>query len=235
MLRIAVCDDVSEYRQELTGCIKSWSEKSDIPVRVSQFASGEEVLFALESEGDFDAVFMDASLGGMNGMETAVRLRRRDSPASIVFVSQYERYIKEMYAVYPSQYIAKPVTEQKVAVAMDKVRMEYEQDEIFPIRHNRVISNLSLKKVLYFASDRRRVRAVLEGGGEQIFYEKLDEVEKRISAGNIHFLRIHKSFLVNERRIARFFAGQVEMQNGQRLSISRDKRGMVRRYCMNFL
>ena len=71
MLRIAVCDDVSEYRQELTGCIKSWSEKRDIPVRVAQFASGEEVLFALESEGDFDAVFMDASLGGMNGMETA--------------------------------------------------------------------------------------------------------------------------------------------------------------------
>lgn len=234
-MRIAVCDDVSEYREELTRCIRSWSKKRRVPVQVAEFESGEEILFALESEGDFGVVFMEARLGGMNGMETAARLRKHNSLVSIVFVSRYERYLKEMYAVYPSQYIAKPVSDQKVTQVMDKVRTEYEQEEIFSFRHNRVFSNLSLKKVLYFASDRRRVRIVMEGGEERIFYEKLNAVEKRIREMNSHFLRIHQSFLVNERHISRFFSDQVQMQNGERLSISREKRSMVRKYCMNAL
>ena len=65
-----------------------------------------------------------------------------------------------------------------------------------------------------------------------IFYEKLDELEKKLSAYNHHFLRIHQSYLVNERQIEEFSPDQVKMRGGKMLSVSREKRSRVRQFCM---
>lgn len=232
-MRIAVCDDVPVYVEQLKRHIKRWSAKRGIQARLTTFKNGEEVLFDLETEGDFAAVFMDVRLYGMNGMEAAARIREQNPQVSIVFVSEYREFFHEMFRVYPFQYIEKPITEQKVFEALDKIleeqRFSYES---FSFRYNRRTYNISLFQVLYFVSDRRRIRILMEDGRELIFYGKLDELEMKLSAYNHHFLRIHQSYLVNERQIEQFFPDQVKMKGGKILSISREKRSRVRQFCM---
>ena len=232
-MRIAVCDDVPVYVEQLKRYIERWSAVRGVKARLTAFKNGEEVLFDLETEGDFAAVFMDVRLYGMDGMEVAARIREQNPRVSIVFISQYREFFHDMFRVYPFQYIEKPITQQKVYEALDKIldeqRFSYES---FSFRYNRKTYNISLCQVLYFVSDRRRIRIIMEDGREMIFYEKLDELEKKLSAYNHHFLRIHQSYLVNERQIEEFSPDQVKMRGGKMLSVSREKRSRVRQFCM---
>lgn len=236
MIRIGVCDDASCCVERLAESINDWADLRNISVQLLKFRSGEEVLFDLEDQGDFAAVFMDIELDGMNGMETALKLREENRLVSIVFVSQYEQYLKEMFRVYPFQFVEKPVSRQKVYKVLDQIVEEQRFfNESFIFRYNRKTFNIDLKQVLYFVSEKRIIRVLMEKGREQVFYGKLDELEEILSGYNHHFLRIHKSYLVNQRQIEQYHSKNIVMRNGDVLAVSRGKRSMVCQQHMKLL
>lgn len=232
-MRIAVCDDVPVYVEQLKKYIERWSAGRGIHVQLATFQNGEEVLFDLEAEGDFSAVFMDILFYGMDGIEAAVRIREQNPQTSIVFISQYREYFNEMFRIYPFQYIEKPVTKQEIYKVLDKIleeqRISY---ETFGFRYNRITYNIALWQVIYFVSDRRRIRVVMEDGKELIFYGKLDSLEKKLSTYNHYFVRIHQSYLVNERQMETCFHNRIRMRNGDLLPVSREKKNFVKELCM---
>lgn len=236
MIRIGVCDDMRRFAETLSGGIMDWADIRKINIKLEQFRSGEEVLFNLEEKGDFAAVFMDIELDGINGMETALKLRKENHLVSIVFVTQYERYLKEILQVYPCQFLEKPFSRQRLYEVLDEIMKEQAlYNECFTFRYNRITFNIELKGVLYFVSERRMIRILMEDGREHIFYEKLDELENKLSGYNHHFMRIHKSYLVNVRQIEQYRYKNIVMRNGDVLTVSREKRSMISRYHMKLL
>ncbi len=236
MLRIAVCDDVPMYVEILAEEIGAWADRRHFNVQLEKLASGEEVLFEQETAGDFTAVFMDIELDGIDGMETAMKLRERNRMVSIVFVSQYEQYFKQMFQVYPFQYIEKPVSRQKVSEVLDQIVEEHRLFyESFFFKYNRRSFNIALGEVLYFASEKRVIKILMEKNKQYVFYEKLDDLEKMLADYNNRFIRIHKSYLVNGRQIEQYLPGHVMMRNGDMLPVSRDKKGRIMEFYMDFL
>ena len=153
MLRIAVCDDIPRYTEDLANIIGSWSDVRGIHVQLKKFVSGEDLLFDLECAGDFAAVFMDIKLSGIDGAETAVRIRRQSSVVSIVFVSGYERCLKQMCRIYPFLYMEKPVSRKRAYEILDQIMEDHKvkyESYIFKYKHSTF--NITLGEVLYFAS-----------------------------------------------------------------------------------
>lgn len=236
MIRIGICDDVQCYIEKLTYSIRAWADLRNMNVQLSKFRSGEEVLMDYEEQGDFAAVFLDIELDGINGVETALRLREKNRLVSIVFVSCHEQYFKELFKVYPFQFVEKPIAGQKVFAVLDQIVEEQKLfNESFIFRYNRITFNIDLKRVLYFASERRMIRVLMEDGKEHVFYEKLDELEGKLAGYNHHFVRIHKSYLVNERQIEQYHSRNIVMRNGDILTVSRDKRSMLCQLHMKLL
>ncbi len=236
MIRIGVCDDVPCFVETLAHFVMDWARKRKINVKLEKFKSGEEVLLNLETKGDFAAVFMDIELDGINGMETALKLRKADRFVSIVFVSGHEQYFKKLFQVYPFQFVEKPIAEQKIYEVMDKVAREQAlYNESFYFQYKWVTFHINLKQVLYFASERRVVRILMEDGREHIFYEKLDELEERLAEYNHQFIRIHKSYLVNKRQIEQYRYKNIVMRNGDILAVSREKRDFIGKHHMELL
>ena len=235
-MRIAVCDDIPVYVDQLKNYIGRWSAERGVQVQLTTFQNGEEVLFDLEAAGDFSAVFMDIHLFGMDSLEAAAKLRQQSPQVSIIFVSEYRVYFDDMNRAYPFQYIEKPVSKQAVFKTLDKVLEEQRYSyETFSFRYNRVTYNITLREVLYFVSDKRMIQVLMEDGREFVFYEKMDELDKKLSVYNHKFLRIHQSYLVNEQQIWQYFPTQVKLRNGEMLPISRDKKAYVRQFCMELL
>ena len=236
MLRIGVCDDLPVFVEKLTEDIESWACRRQVNVQLKKFARGEEVLFDQEAAGDFAAVFMDVELEGINGMETAVKLRERNRLMSIVFVSQYERYFKQMFQVYPCQFIEKPIAREKVYDVLDKIVKEHQIFyESFIFKYKRKTVNITLGGVLYFASERRVIKILMENGREYVFYEKMDALERMLEGYSNRFIRIHQSYLVNGRQIEQFFPSRVMMRNGDVLPISRDKKDKMLLFYMSLM
>ena len=236
MIRIGICDDVSWYVDTLEKHITNWADERKINVKLEKFKSGEEVLFDLEEKGDFVAVLIDIELDGINGMETALRLRAENRLVSIVFVSQYEQYLKEVFQVYPCQFLEKPISRQRLYEVLDQVVEEQKFfNESYSFRYNRTTFNIDLKRVLYFTSERRMIRILMDDRREHVFYGKLDELENELSGYNHNFMRIHKSYLVNERQIEQYHYKNIVMRNGDVLTVSRERRNMIGRHHMNLL
>ena len=111
MLSVAVCDDEVLDRCNMAKEIREILEETGIPFIVQQFSSGRELLNAIEN---FDMVFLDIMMCGINGMKTAQLLRDKAFDKILVFVSGSREYVFEAYDVEAFQYLVKPVDHLKL-------------------------------------------------------------------------------------------------------------------------
>ena len=72
MLRIGICDDAAEARQQLHTMAERLLDARAVEYQIYEFSSGEGLTGWLgKHAGELDLVFLDIEMGGMNGMETA--------------------------------------------------------------------------------------------------------------------------------------------------------------------
>lgn len=80
--------------------------------------------------------------------------------------------------------------------------------------------HIPVNEIRYFASEGRRTH-VVSANHRDTFYQKLDMVETLLRLKNCHFLRIHKSYLVNASCISGYTRDYVKLTTGERLRISK--------------
>lgn len=209
MLRIAICDDEVTARDtlwmQLAKLLKEHSEEV-----VYEFSSGKSTVNWLKKHpGEIDLLFLDVEMEGLNGMETARQIREFDEGILLVFVTGYADYVFDGYSVGAMDYLMKPVEEEKLFSVLQRVRekMDKEEESFFILKNTEGTYRFSLKDILYFYSDKRKVTLVTKKG-EYSFYGKLSEVEQQMREG---FVRIHQRYLVNAAAVSYIGSTCVEM------------------------
>ncbi|MDE6844794.1 MAG: LytTR family DNA-binding domain-containing protein [Lachnospiraceae bacterium] len=195
MLRIAICDDETEARDALRIQLEQIliEESEEI---VYEFSSGINAASWLKKHpGEIDLLFLDVEMKGINGMETAEKIRTFNDSLIIIFVTGYSDYVFDGYRVEALDYIVKPVSVQKLRDVIHRVRMKLDSKtaQTFTIKTIDGTWRFRLCDILYFYSDKRKVTLVTEAG-EYPFYAKLDDIAEQLAAG---FVRIHQRYLVN--------------------------------------
>ena len=84
-MNVALCDDEIIFMDILEKELRRYAGGDDVSLRVKRFQSSE-LLLRSDISG-FDAIFLDIEMPGVNGMETARRLRERSEDLIIVFVT----------------------------------------------------------------------------------------------------------------------------------------------------
>lgn len=79
-IKIAVCDDLAEDRENITQLLSEYTDKNNLYVKIEEFSSGEAFLSSDTSV--YSLVFMDIFMSGMNGMETAKKLDFKKQPGA---------------------------------------------------------------------------------------------------------------------------------------------------------
>ena len=69
MIRTAIVEDDSLYREELQELLARYSREKGETFGVTLFTDGEQI--AREYAPEFDLILMDIEMGAMNGMEAA--------------------------------------------------------------------------------------------------------------------------------------------------------------------
>ena len=237
MIRIAVCDDIQFHAEKLVGYIADWAKERRIRTQVMRFQSGEELLFEIENSGDFTAAFLDIKLTGIDGIETAARIREQNRFTNVVFVSQYDTFYKKMFRErFPVLFLDKPVSKGALFQILDQV-MEQQRYiyESFQFRYNHRTYTINLHEVMYFVSERRTVRILLETGKEYRLYDKLDDIEGMLRFYRNPFVRIHQSYLVNGLQIEKYHCRMVMLRNNDSLPVSRGRNADLMQFHMQHL
>lgn len=194
MIKIAICDDSAEARFALIALLERHLEASGYETVYYEFSSGEGLLsWHKKHPGELDVLFLDIEMPGMDGMETARKIRAADEKLMVVFVTGFADYVFDGYAVNALDYLLKPVASQRLAAVVKRMLgvFELRAPSTYSFRNNEGMFRIPLEEILYLQSEGRLIHLV--AARSYTFYEKLDTVEKELGEG---FVRIHQRYLV---------------------------------------
>lgn len=219
MLRIGVCDDESAAREILQLACERILRDQAVEPQFFAFSSGEGVLRWLEKHpAELDVLFLDIEMGGMNGMETARRIRERDGRLALVFVTGYADYVFDGYAVNALDYVLKPCRDARLREVLHRALAQLHRlaPETFTVKNADGLFRVPKDRILYLKSDRRIVTLVTADRA-YAYYGKLDDAEAELGAG---FVRLHQRCLARTEAIDRI-EGTTAYVGGEALPISR--------------
>jgi len=196
MLKIALCDDESQDRGLLKSIIDTQLSLCGLEYMISEFESGEEFIASITNQNkQFDLIFLDIEMKKLNGIETARHLRELDGTSIIVFITGYSDYVFDGYDVKALNYVLKPYKKEKILRVLEDALQQIDtaRKRYFSFETANGIFKLNWNDILYFTSDKRKIKVYTVNGAHE-FYGKLDDVETKLG---IPFIRIHQRYLVN--------------------------------------
>lgn len=226
-MKIAICDDEERIREGMRIMLEK--EFPDVTIRV--FASGAELLEAVGQTYLPDIVLLDIAMDGMNGMETAKRLREF-SDMILIFVTGIKEQVFQAFDVGAFHYLLKPVEKEKLISVVSRAVLEVKKNKALEkcmlIKTAGGYRKVSMADILYAESDGRKVILHMK---EEIleFYEKMEELELKLGEG---FYRCHRSYMVSLSEIRGYDSTSIVLSNGERIYLAKRKYGeFVQTYC----
>lgn len=119
-LRVIIADDEPIARRGLLRLLKG---VDDLSV-VGEAADGATALQLIRLHKP-NVAFLDVQMPGGTGLEVAHALHAAERPA-IVFVTAYDKFAIDAFEVHAVDYLLKPFDEQRLTVALDRVRQRLE-------------------------------------------------------------------------------------------------------------
>lgn len=232
MLRIAICDDEEYFRLLEKELIEKYMEGQGYECIIDSYSSGEEMLSG-GKEGEsgkpealpYDIIILDVSMGEMDGIETARRIRQRNEKVNIVFVSAYITYALDGYKVNAVRYLLKEDSglENALKECLDTIicRMD-DTGTVYQINFLNGKKSVPADIILYVESRLHKVSFfVAEDGAvkEYCKYGKLDSVQEEL--GQYGFFRVHQSYLVNMKYVKDVERYVASLENGLKINVSK--------------
>ena len=124
VLRVLVVDDEALAREELCFLL---GQIGDLDI-VGQAADGVEAL-RLAGSLDPDLMFLDVQMPGLTGFEVARRMVEATVLPQIVFVTAFDQYAIDAFAVNAVDYLLKPVDVDRLEQTLARVRRRRQSEQ----------------------------------------------------------------------------------------------------------
>lgn len=224
-MKIVLCEDEEAFSNQMLNYLDSWSKLIKEKVDVLWYKSIEELLFKREEWTETQCFLLDVEMGKLSGMDFAKMLREWENRAGIIFITGYEKYVFEGYEVGASAYIMKPIDENKLYAALNRVYENCKQQQ----------------KAILIKTEEGQVRVLTEdilyiesfGHDTNIHTKKYTYVshvgitQYREQLVDSLFCMPHRSYIVNARGISKLGKKEITMEDGMVIPIARGKQNEV--------
>lgn len=183
-----------------------------------------------------DLVFLDIQMPKINGFEM---LELIDYTPSLIFTTAFDEFAIKAFEKNAIDYLLKPFSKERFAKSIEKfmqkpdnnaVQNILEEASLTPSQQNRVVVKdgpkikiIPISKIQYFEAADDYVKIICDDGvflknKTMAFYEK--------SLAPFHFVRIHRSYLVNTQLITRIYPAEKDahallLSTGKDLPVSK--------------
>lgn len=218
-MKIALCDDEKIETDNLSALIDRYSFNMDYNITVDCYNSGAELV----SAPHYDLYFLDYAMPEMNGVELALRLKKKFHGAvTVCYLTSYENAAIEVInnRVYADAFLRKPVEETQLRAILDKFYKESFFHR-FVLRSDGVNKAVYPQNVFYIEARGRNTVFYYSDSSEE-FSCSITELESEYLPENI-FFKVHRSFIVNMMFVESFDRKNITMKNGDIIPLTRSK------------
>ena len=220
-LLLACLDDNSGalaiIKNSLEGILKSKGIENEILTYTSSDAF-------LKPDREFDLVFCDIEMPGMDGIEVARKYRERHEKSEIVFISNREDRVFDSLKVHPFGFIRKKNFIEDIDFLMNSYfdKLEEKNDSSLVVSYNSKITKVEIAKILYIESRKKNQIIHVDKEKEPVLCcSTMKDFENMLKDKG--FILTHKAFLVNYRFIKDILNDTIEMTNGDIVYLSKRK------------
>lgn len=221
MLKVSIIEDERSAQNELKSFILRYGNEHGLKFDISVY--GDALTFFESYKRGNDIIFMDIELPNLNGMEAAKRLRKNDSAAVLIFVTNMAQFAVKGYEVDALDFAVKPLSYPAFCMKMDKaVRVvQGKSSHIINVNIPGRVVRIDVRELKY-----------VEVMGHKLFYHTETEIfEGRGSITNeeerlnqYDFMRCNSCYLINPLHIQSIGKDEVEMRGGDVLPVSHSKK-----------
>ena len=218
MIRTLIIDDEPLALQQLA----AYTAKVPFLELVAQCQSAMEAREIMENE-QIDALFVDINMPDVNGMDF---VRSLQAPPIVVFTTAYSEYAVEGYKVDAVDYLLKPFSLDDFRRAALRVKKRYELENVVPqaapvapvhaeseddtifLKTDHRVVRVDINDIRYVVGMAEYLKIHLEGQKPLVVLLSMKKMEERLPS---HFLRIHRSYIVNMKKVVEVTKNRIVM------------------------
>lgn len=216
-LRIAICDDDPLMLERLTRMIRE-TLSGHYDAEICTAGSAEQLL-AMEQV--FHVVVLDIQLPESSGIELARQLMKKNPHCRVIFVSGFVCYVSDVYDVPHLCLVLKDQLAHQLPrfLLRAAAAAAVEAGQRLALREKGAPSDILLEDICCMERQGHWTYISMQDGTRYRTREKLDELLRR--TGSPAFCRSHISYAVNLRYVKAIAKGQLTLQNGLTVPVSR--------------
>ena len=233
MIRIAICDDEKHMSDHIRAMASDFFRKKNREIQLRTFLSGEELL---NYDGQIDILFLDIQMNGVDGLETARKLRAGKFRGFLIFITVLKEMVFQSFEVQAYDYLVKPVDEKQFGKTMERLyaSMQNASEDSLLVQQGYEGRIVPKDEIVFFEVIDRKIYLNLASGEIIDYYERIENLETKLDG---HFFRCHRSYLINLKHLKGYKNGTACMDNGKEVPVSRlrsrEFSGVILQYMKN--
>lgn len=225
MIHIAVCDDEQYMLDQISERVFAYfhvqnektSERGHTHIEVTSFSSGEALL---KSDKTYDILFLDIQMKGLDGMETARRLRSRGFRGCLIFITVLKEMVFQAFEVQAFDYLVKPIEVKHFDKMMDRLlaSMRNSTEKSLLIQRGYESRIVPFEDIVYCEIIGRKVYLHLVSSEVVDYYDRIESLETKLGS---RFYRCHRSYLIHMKYLQSYKNGIAKMAGDIEIPVSR--------------
>ena len=211
----AVCDDEKTMQNCLSVLLEEYGMKKGVDILIDKFENGYDLL---RSSRKYEIVFMDYQMDGIDGIETARKIREANDDCTIIFISAYPEAALDSFEVGTFRFLKKPIDKQKLFRALDDYIKEFDFDNFLTIKTKDGTWKIKISDIVYAeAKGKHTVIRTVTDYMEVFVHLKI--IENKLPAEK--FIRCQRAYVAGFEHLSNHTSNEILFDNGERAQIGK--------------
>ncbi len=239
-MKIVVCDDCVEDLQYIESLLEKYKAAySGAGFTVEKYLDAA-ILYDRILEGEQAEIYiLDMIMAKRTGIDLGSLIRKEGRDSVIIYITSSDDYAMEAYGVHAVRYLLKPVSEESFFEAVDSARTSVRGQRrlMFMVKTKTGTVGVPYSEIEYIENYSRTLSVCLINGEclRSIFIRRSFDEEIRELAEDKNFLQVHKSFLINMEHVKKLEQGEIVMDSGKHIPVSKMRAADVKKAYLLFL
>ena len=214
-MRIAICDIDKNFLTKIKNQIYKYAEFHRFEIVADCFLSGESVL---KNPYAYNLIFLGYGLAGINGFETAMRLREKNINTTIVFISDFVDLVYDAFKVNAFRFLQKNNCEELLFTVLDDYFKKIGKECPLWVKSGQDIICLNTDEIYYLEADNKHC----------FIHLKDDTIACNHTMAKVYgtlpkncFSKTNRAFVVNLNHISRYNNESITLKNNKVIYPSR--------------
>lgn len=221
MLKIALCDDDSQFVSKITGLIQSLLQNSTESSVITTYINPAALTASISDGERYDIYILDVEMPDLNGMDVAKRIREFQPNAPLLFLSSHLSYATEGYKVQALRYVSKLDLDHALPEALEQAIATLEKTDtcFIMVQHYQNYTRILHKDILYVQKMQRSIQIVTDRQGNFKDSRGIKELFSEID--DPRFIFTDRAYFVNLDYVQELNGSWLVLTNEDRVPVSR--------------